>query len=134
MIHLVMNVCQNLVWPHYGKCMIFVVVLMVYLLVVGMLDVFPLVSIVQLHADRMSVSKAFICFPSSTTCELVAISLCSILRKLLVLNDTQLRQTNEYITHILAKMARSLTSNKIGPLFCSSILFLQAKPFENLLL
>lgn len=62
MLHLVMNDCQHLVQPHYGKCMIFVVVLTVYFLVVHMLDVSPLVSIVQLCGNRMSVSKAFIFF------------------------------------------------------------------------
>ena len=44
MVHLVMNDGQNLVWPHYKKRKILEVVLMVCLLVVDMLNVFPLIS------------------------------------------------------------------------------------------
>lgn len=67
-------------------------------------------------------------FASSTTRILVARSLCKILRELLVLDDTQLRQINGSTTHF---WPTSLTSNKMGPLFCSSIFFLQAQSFEK---
>ena len=104
MVHLVMNDCQDLIWPHYGKCTVLVIVLTVYILVIHIFDAFPLVSIVQLHANWMSVSKACI---YSQAIQLVIVSLCN---KLLVLDDTQLRQRNGSTIH---SWPTSLTSTNM---------------------
>lgn len=96
MVHHVMNDLQNLVWPHYGECIIFAMVLMVCLVVIHMFDIFPLMCTVRLRANQMGVSKAlyFSQAIQHAQCALVTKSLYNILRKLLVLDDIQHRQRN----------------------------------------
>ena len=104
-VHFIMDYCQNLCRPHYGKSTVLIVILTVSLLVVHMLNIFCLVSRVGLSAYWVGVSKSFVFFTRRTPSEFVTRSLQNVFGKLLVSNHTQLGQRNwgttRYATHVV---------------------------------